>query len=268
MTRRLFLRTLRDRRLSVLSYALALVGFLLMYTALYPSVQDQVANFSKIVESFPKPLLEAFGLKSLDFASYVAFISTEYLSLLWPLIAIIFTISLAGRLYALEVERHTAAILLALPLGRARIFWTKYLAGLALVVTFVLLTTFAIIPVAAPFGISVELSQLTALAGICLLFALAVYSLATLASVISSEKGRAYLLVGSLLTLMYVANIISALSGSLDWLKYGSLFHYFSQNEALVQGHIGAASITFLLGVSVVSVILAQLVFSRRDFAV
>lgn len=100
------------------------------------------------------------------------------------------------------------------------------------------------------------------------LFAWAVYSLATLSSVLFSEKGKANMASGGIIILMYVAFIVSSLLDSLKNLQYFSFFNYFSGSELLAKNTYPEYSVLVLGGFAIVVSIVALFWFNRRDLSV
>jgi len=263
-----FWRTVKDRKISLAVYSLAGLIFMWMYVALFPSMKEQAEVFEKMFESLPEAFFKAFGIESLGFSTIGQFLAMEHFSIIWPLMAVIMLVSIAGSSLAGEVEKGTVELLLSSPVSRLKIFSAKYLVGLFSLLVFAVISIFAIAPLSAIHGIQYNLADFVLVAVISFLFGWAVFGLGILFSVIFSEKSRVYMFTGAIVLVMYVLNVIALLSENLDWLKYASLFHYYDYNAALIDGTLDIINVGIFGGVIVICSAFAAWWFRRRDIAV
>jgi ABC-2 type transport system permease protein len=262
-------RTLKDRKLSLFIYSLSMVGITEIYMALFPTFSSRQDEMSKLLDLYPEQMFKALGMDKSNFTltKIESFLATEQYSLTWPIIVIIMAISFAGTQLAGEIEKGTIETLLSQPISRLKLYFSKYFAGVIYLTTFTLVSVYAVVPLAAIHNVSYNLANIHKMAALGLLFGIAIYSIAMLASSIFSEKGKSNFAVGGALILMYVANIVSAFKDNLKNLKYVSFFHYYDYSAALVKGTVEAKSVWVFLGVIVVATILGAIWFSRRDIA-
>jgi len=182
--------------------------------------------------------------------------------------AIIFAISIANYISVNEVDKGTIETLVSLPVSRTRIFVERYLTGLAILASFCVISIFIAIPLAELHNIKYILGNyLTASIG-SLLFIWAVYSLATLFSVIFSEKSRATTASGGVLVFMYVLGIIATLQDNLSNLRYLSFFHYFNGSDLLSKNVYPEYAILVLGGFAITVFLAGLFWFNRRDLSV
>jgi len=264
------IRMLRDKWKTFVIYVLASIAFLEMYIALFPAISKQAGQFSQLLKTMPPELFRAMNMdpSSLSFGNLQSYLSTEYMSFLWPILAIILAISLASYISVNEIDKGTIETLASLPARRSRIFIERYVAGLLVLAGFCVISIFGAIPLAIFHNTEFILANfLTASVG-SFLFIWAVYSLAVLFSVIFSEKGKSTMATGGALILMYVINIISVLQSDLKNLQYVSLFHYYKGSELLAM-NIYPEYAALALGVfAVVATLSALFWFNRRDLSV
>lgn len=261
-------KEIKDRKGSLIAYTLAGIGLVLLYVALYPSLQGQSQTYAKLMESMPKGFAEAFGVDANFLATLEGYIASEMFSFMWPLLAIFFVVSRAGSAIAGEIEKGTIGTLLSQPVARTKIYWTKAGAAIISFSVFALATVLTTIPFAYLFKLNVALANYFVLALIGFLFGLAIYGFAFMLSAASSDKTKVYGIVGGLLFVMYAANVVSALTKNLSWLKYTSVFHYFDAPAALVHGNITLQSIVLFTVVAFVSLLIGQIVFTNRDISI
>jgi ABC-2 type transport system permease protein len=169
---------------------------------------------------------------------------------------------------AREVEKGTMEILLSRPVSRLRIFLERYLAGVFMMIVFLIFSIFSVIPFAEIYDVSYVLENYFSVALICLLFSLAIFSLAMMFSVMFSERGKVYMVTGFILVLMYFLKIIASLKETWEDLKYLSFFHYFDAEKALVQNEIDRTAISVFLVVFTVSLGVGIIWFRKRDIAI
>lgn len=261
-------RVLKDKKTMMLAYCLIGIGFIVMYTAMFPSIKAQTDTLKEVMKAYPESVMKAMGIKSIDFSVLASFISMEYFSILWPLLAIMVAISLGGFSIAGEIESGTAPLLLSLPLSRGMIYISKVISSALGLAIFSLCTIPTIWPIAKIFNSDISLPNLLLVTLSGYLFGLTVLALATFLSTIFSEKGKAYFISGGLLIIMYALNVVSALKDSYSDLKYSSLFHYFDPTSAILDGKIENLTFTVTIGTSLVLLTAGYLWFSRRDISV
>ncbi len=255
--------TLRRNSLLVLCTVVALLAIL--YTTIFPSIQQQA---TQLMHSL-KNVYKAVGIQGApSFKTLFDYMALEMFAVTWPIIVTILVAGQAGASLAGETEKGSLAMLLALPIKRASTYFGKYLAGVVALIAFIVATLLPI-PIAASIGgMSYHLPGLFTMTLMCLLFGLAVFSISLMLSALFNERGKVYGLSGGLLLIMYVFNIVSGLNQQLNWLKYLSFFHYFNAQSALGANHIALASFVMFLLVSVAAGIVGLLSFRSKDIAV
>lgn len=263
----LFLRTIKDRRLILGIYIIAICAFLLMHISIFPSFSGQQAQFDQILKTMPEGVAKAFNLQDYNLSVFESYISTEEFSLIWPILLLIMSISFAGGMIAAEIEKGTIEILLAQPITRAKFFTSRYLAGLSLIAAYIVVTIIVTIILAKLFGISLQLSHYPPLALSGFLFAWAMYAIATLFSAIFSDKGKVYFISAGLLVLMYALNIVSGLKTNLDKIKYFSFFHYYNSGDTLIHNHLDMTGVWVFVIIIVVFSLLGLILFQKRDIS-
>lgn len=253
----------------MLIYVLICALLVWVYVSFFPTMQEQADEFMKLLSTYPEGLLEAFGLESAEsiFSSLEAFLSTEQYSLIWPLVAIILTVTMAASLIAGEVDDGTAEILLAQPISRTKVYWGKYIAGFLIILVFTFFSVFSVIPFGMLHNVDVNLEGHFLIAILGILFSTAIFSITMMFSSIFSSKGKVASLGAGITIIMYALNIISSLKESAESLKYISFFHYFDTNAALIHNNIEPLAFVIFLTVSIVCSVVGWVVFVKRDVA-
>lgn len=265
----LIFRILKDRRRVLLAYILVVLATLEMYIALFPAIQNQAQNLNKMLEAYPKALMEAFGFVSTKalFSRLESYMSTEYFSFFWPIMVITLMVSFANHMIVAEVERGTVEFVLSQPISRVKLFFGRYLAGVIYFIFFNTVSIFAMIPLAKIHNINYEIGHFYTVFGVGLLFGLSVFSLASLFSAIFNERGKAMAFSAAILLVMYVLNIVSTLKENLESLKYFSIFYYFSPTKVFGQNEIVEFSVLVFLVLILVCAFSSAYYFWTKDIA-
>jgi ABC-2 type transport system permease protein len=145
MPTEVFLEALRERRRSLVWWALGLAALVALNVAFYPSVRDDPA-LSEYAEDLPESVRALFAGGELDLASPVGYLNSQIFALTAPLVLLIFAIGAGAGAVAGEEERGTLELVLAHPVRRRDFVLQRFLALVALVaaLTVVLLATVAV----------------------------------------------------------------------------------------------------------------------------
>lgn len=262
----IFKRFFRDRWVSLVIYVVAGIAFLWMYVALFPYIKSQSDQLNQLLNSYPESMKKAFGMQtSMLFSSLEGYISTEMFSFFWPMLVSFLGVATGALIVAGEIEIGTIELILAQPVSRLKIYFGKYLVGLVNILIFVVLSIIAIVPLAKIYHISYQFSHYINLIFMGLLFATAIFSIATLISAKFSDRGKVYFITAGILIVMYVVNIISGLKDNLKNLQYFSFLHYFKAGDILVNNKVEVTSIIVFISIIILSTLLGAWIFVRRD---
>jgi len=260
-------RTIKDRKIVFLIYIIAASAFFLMHVSVFPSFKDQQIDIAQLMQSMPQGFIEAFGLEDYDMSKFENYIAGEEFSLIWPLMLLIMSISLAGGAIASEIEKGTIEVLLSQPISRSKLYISRYISGIIMIFGFIIITMGLLIAMAAAFGIDLKLNHYPALSLVAFLFAWAIYSIAMFLSAVFSDRGKVYFISTALLFVMYALNILARLKESLHDLRYFSFFHYYVPNDLLIRNQIDKYSVIVFISVAVVFSIAGFIAFNRRDIS-
>ncbi len=263
----LFLRILKDRRISLSVYSLFGVLTVWMYAAVYQSIQDQAERFSELISAYPEGFIKALGLEKFDFSTFEKFIAVEQFNLTWGIMVTFMLASFAAQSIAGEVDRGTADILLARPVSRWRIFFGRYLAGVFTLSAFSFFSIFSVFPIAKIYSLSYTPESYFKFATLGFLFGIAILGLSMLLSSIFSDKGKVYVVTGGMLGIMYMLEIASNLKENLSDLQYFSFFHYFS-TEPFLTNRLSLTSVVVFMAIAFISAAAGAIQFFKRDIKI
>lgn len=261
-------QTLKEKKWSLLIYCLAVILFLWMYIALFPSFKDQMVNLEQYMKSFPESFMKAFGFEIQYFGTLEGYLASEQFSLIWPIMLIALMVACGSSYLAGEIERGTIGILLSQPIPRIKIFFGKYLSGIIYLIIFTSISILSIFPLARLYDISYNTDRFLKLGLVSFIFGLALFSLSIFFSAIFSEKNKPTFILVGILVLMYFINIISGLKESLDKIKYFSFFYYYKPPEILNHNTIDNWTYWVFIGTFLISTIAALIWFKKRDISI
>ena len=266
--RPMILTSLRERLHSAAILSAVGLGLIWLYSAIYPSLAHQSAAYNRIIGSISPSILKAFGASGTGLNSLGDFLASKQFGLTWPLLMIFLGISLAGAMLTQEIEQTTLGLWLAAPVSRAKVYWSKYIAGFVLLLIAVAFSVLSIIPVARLYHISVNTDYIWWLALVGFLYSWAVFSLGVLVGSLVSKRSRLYLPVGLLLLIMFVFNVVADLNDHLTNLKYVSFFYYFSPSNIL--NGLGTNHVSFIVFpiCAALCTIAGLAYFRARDFVI
>jgi len=270
MNLQIFWRILKDKKVSLIAYVLGAIATVEMYIALFPAIRDQAEQLNQMMAAFPKGFMEAFGFNGSEalFSRVESYMSTEYFSFFWPIMAVTMVIAFANLMIVTEVERGTIELTLAQPVSRLKLFFSRYLAGAFYFLVFDLASIFVMIPIAKLNHVAYQAENYFTITGISLLFGLSIFSIAAFFSALFSEKGKATAMSTALLLGMYVLNIVATLKDSVKNIRYASLFYYFNPSTVFANNEVIQYSVPVFIGVIVIFTAAAAWWFNRRDIAV
>ena len=264
MLRTIFQKELRDQRYGLLWWCGALVAYVIVMCAVYPSVRANERALSQLLNAMP-PAFKDFVLgQAGDFFSPSGYLGARLFALLSPLILLIYAVGAGTRAVAGEEDAGTLSLLLAYPLSRRRLLIEKYLAVLTGVAIVTLAHLVGLLIGTAAVGMDVSVARLLqASLSIGVLGALGA-SLAFAAGSAGARRGTATAAAAGLLLVTYLLETIALLVKSLGWLHRLSFFHYYGGAQVMQSG-LSSAHVAVLLAIIVVCLAVAFRSFERRD---
>lgn len=260
--------------------AAAWAGSLLLYGLFLASLyQTQIQTFSNVIKDYmralPEPFRVAFGAGGSEGMeaffgsggglSIEGWIAVEFMSWLPVLLAVWAVVSMGGAI-SREVERKTIDLVLAQPMPRHRLVLTKFAYFAMALAAVVLLSYVGVLIGVRNIGESInEMALLLSFVGWFLLV-MAFAGISILFSCLFLDPRRSVMVSGLLLAGLYMLNIFATIFEE-PWRSLNKLspFHYYEPLTILQKASIDTAALAVFLGVTVVSLLLAVVVFQRRD---
>jgi ABC-2 type transport system permease protein len=251
--------TLRLRLVGTLSAAVGLVAVMVAVGALFPAVGHTIGKLDV-------PTSVANLLGGADYATITGWFRSEIAVIYAPLVIGALAISGASAATAGEEEDRILALVLAHPIRRSRLLAAKA-AAIALIVLIIAFAVWiGLIVGVAVGGGGISVAHITALA-----VQLAFFGFATgvVALALGAGTGRRSLATGgaaAVAILGWLVNSFAPLVSPIAWLKYLTLFYYYSGHDPLTRG-VGVYGL-IVLGVVTLALTAAAIVrFDGRDLS-
>jgi ABC-2 type transport system permease protein len=260
----LFRKTIYDKRALIIGWAAGMVFFAFVMMIFFPAFRN--SGLDQLLASLPPELKALKGLigdiGALSTTS--GYLAGQFFDIRMPMFISVFSVILAVGLSVKDEEDGYIRTLLSLPLSRTKLLFGKLLA---IFVICVVMTVSAIVGLylgALVVNISLDssvvfnLSLMTLILSICM--TTLIYCIGLAISKRSITMGAGIIIgVGSFL--------LTTFAKSVDWLQpieNISLFHYFPAAD-IVKNGLGLIDISVYVGISAISIVLAVILFRRRD---
>lgn len=265
MSRTVFNKIVSERWRGTLVYALGILGYLLMIVAVYPTFKKTMTAKSQLLKDYPKAVLQFFGVKSINAASFNNYITIELLGLIWIVIMAAFVIAWTRAMISGEIHDGTMELLLSQPVARWQVLTSEGTGLLVGIVSLAVVTAVGSMALGAAFGAKVSYSGFAVFLplGIALGLAMAGYSL--LLSALVNDPRRAVMASAGLTLLFYLIHFGGTYSKVIDKIDWFGIFHYYNPLATLDSGTVPVRSILLLLAFAVVGFGLSLWVFQRKD---
>ena len=255
--------TLKNKRGLIITLITINILMLVMYGAMWPSLQAQTESLNTLLASMPQGLLKAFNLSSNYNNGLEALLITKQLSLVLPVLMLILVNGLASTAIAGEIDKDTILLYLTQPITRLNYFLSKYVTGLVAIFVFAFLSIMPAIPIARIFNAEVQPEHFIVFTTSVFLFGWALYAIAYVVSAFSSEASKVTAISTGVFLFAYITNVVYQLVDQLVNLKYISLMYYMGPADQLIP-----YSVPVFLAVIVLGTVSAAYVFVNRDISI
>jgi ABC-2 type transport system permease protein len=226
---------------------------------------EQQQDFMQMLENYPPEFLAFFGGDVSALMTPEGYLGMYGFSLL-PIILGIFAILVGSGLLASDEEGGQMDLILAHPVGRAQLFWGRFLALLAATIAILFLSWLGFSLLLGGSTMDVTWGQM-ALPFLPVLAQVLVYaSLALVLSMILPARRFAATAAGAIMVASYVLSSMARLSPNLEAVAQFLPYEYFQSGDAL--GGLNWTWFLGLVGASAALALLAWWRFEARDIRV
>ena len=266
MLSNIFLKTIRDRRRSLLFWGISFVLIAVLVVSLYPLIQD-FSPIQEYMELFPEEFLALFTGGINDFTSPEGYLHGELFFLVFPLLIMVFAINFGSSAVAGEEEQHTLDLLLSNPLPRWRLVLEKFAAMVFSIVLLVIIFWGALAISSHIVDMGLNLARLAA---VCFSAALLGITFGAVALAVGCAWGRRGLSMSAAGALVGYSYLLNTMAPLIDWLEPFrglSPFYYYIGADPLKNGLNGSHA-AVLAGLIAVFLAVAIVTFRKRDLSV
>jgi len=260
----LFFKTIKDKQFFIIGWVLGLAFFGFLMMLFFPAFQN--SGLDKLLAGLPPELKTLKGLLGdLDnLKSTSGYLAAQFFDIRMPMFISVFSVILAVGLSVKDEEDGYLRTLLALPISRTKLLFGKLLAIFTICLMAVVAVVVGLWLGAISVGESLDwlvilnMSLVTLLLSICM---------TTLVFCIGLASGKRGLTMGLGVLIGAGSFLLTTFAKSVEWLQpyeNASLFHYFPAVD-IVKNGIRLSDIIVLASVIIVSVIVAVILFRRRD---
>lgn len=257
----IFQRKLLKNWLMILGWGsgFGVLGFYLV--DMYARFFQQNINLQQLLDAFPKEFLVFFG-GDVDLFSPSGFIHMEFFSYM-PIILGIMVVSAAASLISKPEEEGSLELVIAQPVSRSGLFWSKFLAMVLsiLLILFIIWVGFAFAAEMNDFELTMFDLVLPFISLFSILFLFLNISL--FLSMLLPASGSASLLSGFLLIASFFISSLVRIDEDLEKINQFSPMKYYQGGEA-VNG-LDPQKLLILFGLSAFFIALAWFIFIKRD---
>jgi ABC-2 type transport system permease protein len=265
MLRSVLLKTVYDQRRGLVVWAVSFVLLVAMYAAIWPSVRDQ-PSMSDFLDNLPEAMRALFAASGADMSTPAGFVQVELLSLLGPLLLILYAVTAGSGAVAGEEDRHTLDLLLANPVSRGRVVAEKAAAMVLGTLALAAVTGAALIIGGRWTGMTLPIDGVAAAMTHLALLALVFGALALAIGAGSGSATASRALPAVVAVAAYVVNGLGPLVSWLEPLRPLSPFYQYNGSDPLRTG-VDPVAIAISSGTVVALAVLAVVLFRRRDVA-
>jgi len=259
---------LRMNRNSLLSWSISLPLLMLFFMSIYPAFAKELDLFLKLMESFPKALLQAMGMEHLGFGGTLGYYSFMMLYIL--LAGSIQAMNLGVSVLSAEVRDKTADFLYAKPISRSSVvFWKISAVFLQIILTnlvFISLSWLVILAVVRSLGLDpVGTGLFFRLSGTLALIQVFFVSFGLF---VSSFMKRIRTTLPISMGVVFFFFIINVLNDTLknETLGYLTPFNYFNPEVILISGSYEIRYLLLLAALVILFITATALAYQKKDF--
>ncbi|MCD1293681.1 ABC transporter permease [Methanocella sp. CWC-04] len=262
MSFNIFRQSIKDKARGAIIATLIISGFVFFMGSMFPEAKKMSGAYDEMLQN---PAFKAMiGDSITSLSTFEGFMSAELYSYMGLIIGC-YVAFLTASFIAGEIENRTADLLLSLPVSRAGIVISRYMALIPVVTLFVLGLVGSAVISAAYINVPVDIVWF-AYAGLSfIILGLATGAISMLVSSFLSDSKQSAIISIGIFVLMYFTETIGSMSSSLDTISVLSIFHYVDTPAMLISHTSNLADLGVLVAMTILILALAVLNFQRRD---
>ncbi len=247
-------------------WTIAISLTIILILSIYPSIRNQFKTFDDLIKQLPAAFMNLkTGGASESMVSPIGWLNSQLYFVTLPILFLIMSIGLGSSILLTDEKEHTLELVLARPISRTKLLLSKLISYLIIIAIPWLISS--MVTSLTTVIIHLSISQLhLIIADIWLLLFILVYGLVGFA--ISTVLPKTKRLGASIATMLaFLGYLLTSLANLNHYmLDLAKLFpwYYFSPSD-LLAGNINTGLSIYLLGLSVITLLISFIGFNRRD---
>ncbi len=264
MRHSVFTKTFYDKRGFLIGWSLGFIFLTLLMVLFFPAMQQQGA-LDGLIDKMP-PAFKGLVGNLLDLQHFSTYLASQLFDIRGSIFAGVLAIILGIGITAADEDKGYMRTMLVLPLSRTKVFVQKWLAMvtiMAIIAGVMVTAIYVLAPIVGETASGAWLWQL----GLMQWLVMVAFGSITFALGIGTGKRSIAMTAGVLV--VAGSFILSTFATSVDWLKdyeVISVLHYFPAVDIAKNG-LSVTDVSVLAATAIIPVIVAWLLFRRRDIA-
>lgn len=237
MTAIAFAYYLRDRRRSLIAWALGVAAFIIVMALFYPSIKDAGADFDDYLEALPQSVRDTLGASAGSITDPEGYLVSQLYSNMYPLLLLILGISMGAWAIAGAEGDGTLEVTLAAPIRRSSLAWGRWLATGLATLAITLLSTAVLVAIAPPFDLTEGLPWWGPWAAAASMWALVLLYVSVAFAIGAATGQRTWALATAavLAAVGFLGQLFASLAAPLEYLQPTSPWYWFLGTSPLTE---------------------------------
>ncbi|MDR1793795.1 MAG: ABC transporter permease [Erysipelotrichaceae bacterium] len=259
----IYKQELKQYRNTLIGWCIAYICILALYLSFLPAFLDEGGGMRDYFASLPPEFMAAFGLDISLFFGPLGFIT--FVMTMFVLLVGIQAVHMGLSIYGKEQRNRTSDFLLSKPVKRAKIFWSKFLAGLtALFISEVVIYSAGYFIIKMVSDAAFPMNTYLLLLATCTFVQLVFFALGTLLSVLLKRIKNIVGLATGVGMGFFVIRMIANISNATT-LRWINPYQFFDNMYVVAYNRYESASILVSLGVFVVLEAVSLWIYQHMD---
>jgi ABC-2 type transport system permease protein len=259
----IFFRELKANFKSLVIWSVIMALFTIVGSAKFSAYANN-PEMLKVLDAMPKAMIDAMSLRAFNLTTVTGFYGIMFVY--FGLMAAIAAGLWGSDIISKEERDKTVEFSLVLPVSRSRVITAKALAALVNCIVFVLVTWAVSLLAARSYAPDPEFygflrTEMVATFLIALIF----LAVGLMLGAVMKRYRLSGTIVVALILVTYFFSIITVMQQKLDFLKYLTPFKYFDPALFIDSHTLDGTYLALSLGIIVVCMVVAYLVYNRRD---
>lgn len=258
-TRTIVVRALSEWRWQVFWYGVGTALYAVFMILLFPSFRETLTQ-----TQYPAEFLEFFGVGS-DLSNAAVFLTAEYISFI-PVVLMVFALVAGTGALAGEEGRGSLEILLAQPVSRARLYWSKVLALALAILALLTIISAGWTGILLVVDLEGEVTVRGAVVAHAGMFPVIAWFAAAglFTGAVAPSRGQAAGMLSALLIAAFLATSLAQVMDTIAWVRWLSPYTYMDGPTLLLDGPV-ASHVAVLLAGTAVLTLLGLSAFAGRE---